>query len=121
MRYTYEGAATAILEIGSVRLLTDPAFDPPGGEYRAAPLPGFGCRKLTGPALEADAVGPWMPCCSPTTTTSTTWTLRAGSFWHRRRRFDAKEAAAAARVLQARTSIDVEVDVYALPIRINSL
>jgi L-ascorbate metabolism protein UlaG (beta-lactamase superfamily) len=58
LRYTYVGAATAILEIGSVRLLTDPAFDPPGGKYRAAPLPGFGCRKLTGPALEADAVGP---------------------------------------------------------------
>jgi len=57
LRYTPIGAATAVLEIGSVRLLTDPAFDPPGGRYRAAPLPGFGCRKLTGPALGADAVG----------------------------------------------------------------
>lgn len=55
--YTYVGAATAILEIGSVRMLVDPAFDPPGGRYRGAPLPGFGCTKLTGPAIPADTVG----------------------------------------------------------------
>lgn len=58
LRYTYVGAATSILEVGSLRLLTDPAFDPPGGRYRAAPMPGFGCTKLTGPAIIPEAVGP---------------------------------------------------------------
>ena len=57
MRYTAIGAATAIIEVGALRLLVDPAFDPPGGRYRAAPLPGFGCTKVTGPAIAADAIG----------------------------------------------------------------
>jgi L-ascorbate metabolism protein UlaG (beta-lactamase superfamily) len=51
------GGGPAILEIGSLRLLTDPAFDPPAGRYRAAPLPGFGCRKLTGSAIPSSAIG----------------------------------------------------------------
>jgi L-ascorbate metabolism protein UlaG (beta-lactamase superfamily) len=33
MRVTHVGTATAILEIDSLRLVTDPALDPPGGHY----------------------------------------------------------------------------------------
>ncbi|MET7617514.1 MBL fold metallo-hydrolase [Streptomyces sp. NPDC005408] len=50
----YLGGPTAILEIGGLRLLTDPTFDPPG-EYP------IGERKLVksaGPALAADETGP---------------------------------------------------------------
>jgi L-ascorbate metabolism protein UlaG (beta-lactamase superfamily) len=54
-RVTHFGTATLLLEIGGLRLLTDPAFDPPGGSYDF----GFGARseKLLGPALPAEAVG----------------------------------------------------------------
>jgi L-ascorbate metabolism protein UlaG (beta-lactamase superfamily) len=48
------GGPTALLEIGGLRLLTDPAFDAPG------PVPG-GHRTLTktmGPALAAEEIGP---------------------------------------------------------------
>jgi L-ascorbate metabolism protein UlaG (beta-lactamase superfamily) len=54
MRVQYLGGPTAILEIGGVRILTDPTFDPPG-EYS------IGERVLTktqGPALEPSEVGP---------------------------------------------------------------
>ncbi len=44
-----------ILEIGSLRLLTDPVFDPPGGNYRFGL--GTGSKKLTAPALSPDQVG----------------------------------------------------------------
>jgi L-ascorbate metabolism protein UlaG (beta-lactamase superfamily) len=52
---THIGTATLLLEIGGLRLLTDPALDPPGGRYSF----GFGTssRKLTGPAISADALG----------------------------------------------------------------
>ncbi len=54
---TYIGGPTAIIEFAGVRLLTDPTFDPAGGEYSsgAATL-----RKLSGPALrpaEASSLG----------------------------------------------------------------
>ncbi|NMO17875.1 MBL fold metallo-hydrolase [Pyxidicoccus fallax] len=52
---THIGTATLLLEIGSLRLLTDPAFDPPGGSY------GFGwgtrSRRTSGPALPVERLG----------------------------------------------------------------
>ena len=52
---TYVGGPTALLEVGGVRLLTDPTFDPAGGEYRT---PAYVLRKNQGPALSPEAVGP---------------------------------------------------------------
>lgn len=52
---TYIGGPTALLEFGGVRLVTDPTFDPAGGEY---PSGAASLRKLTGPALSAAEVGP---------------------------------------------------------------
>ncbi len=45
---TYLGAATALLEVGPFRLLTDPALDP-AGSYRGA--------KLIGPPIPPDRMG----------------------------------------------------------------
>lgn len=52
---THIGTAALLLEIGPIRILTDPVFDPPGGSYHF----GYGTssRKLTGPALGADELG----------------------------------------------------------------
>lgn len=52
---TYIGGPTALLELGGLRLLTDPTFDPGGTEY---PTPVYVLRKTMGPALAADAIGP---------------------------------------------------------------
>lgn len=56
LHLTHIGTATLVIEIDGVRLLTDPAFDPPGATY------GFGwgtrSRRLAGPALAAAALGP---------------------------------------------------------------
>jgi L-ascorbate metabolism protein UlaG (beta-lactamase superfamily) len=52
---TYIGGPTALLEFGGLRLLTDPTFDPAGSEYRHGPVT---LRKLSGPALGAEALGP---------------------------------------------------------------
>jgi hypothetical protein len=49
------GGPTAVLEIGGVRLLTDPTFDPPG-EYEVAP--GRVLAKLREPALRPERIGP---------------------------------------------------------------
>jgi L-ascorbate metabolism protein UlaG (beta-lactamase superfamily) len=49
--FTLVGGPTALFEYASLRWLTDPAFSPPG-EYEG------GLVKLTGPAVEPDAVGP---------------------------------------------------------------
>jgi L-ascorbate metabolism protein UlaG (beta-lactamase superfamily) len=38
LRITYIGGPTALLEFGGLRLLTDPTFDPPAGEYRTVPV-----------------------------------------------------------------------------------
>jgi L-ascorbate metabolism protein UlaG (beta-lactamase superfamily) len=54
MRVQYLGGPTAILEIGGVRILTDPTFDPPG-EY---PIGERVLTKTQGPALEPSEVGP---------------------------------------------------------------
>lgn len=52
---THLGTATIILEIGSLRLLTDPAFDPAGGKYSFGY--GTGSKKLTAPSISAEAIG----------------------------------------------------------------
>jgi L-ascorbate metabolism protein UlaG (beta-lactamase superfamily) len=53
---THVGGPTALIEIGPWRLLTDPTFDPPGGSYRFGW--GTGSRKLSGPAISSEAIGP---------------------------------------------------------------
>ena len=52
---TYIGGPTAVIEFAGVRLLTDPTFDPAGGEY---PSGAAVLRKLTGPAITVDQLGP---------------------------------------------------------------
>ena len=54
-RITYIGTATMLLEIGSIRLLTDPVFDPAGGNYYF----GYGTssKKLTPPAMKPEDIG----------------------------------------------------------------
>ena len=53
---TYVGGPTALLELGGLRLLTDPTFDPPGRRY----FFGWGTvsRKLAGPAIAATDLPP---------------------------------------------------------------
>jgi L-ascorbate metabolism protein UlaG (beta-lactamase superfamily) len=51
---TYVGGPTALLEFGGLRWLTDPTFDPAGGEY---PSGAATLRKLSGPALSPEALG----------------------------------------------------------------
>ena len=55
VRLTHIGTATMLLEIGSLRLLTDPAFDPAGGHY----FFGYGTNsiKLTEPAIKSEDLG----------------------------------------------------------------
>ena len=52
---THISTATLLLEIGSLRLLTDPVFDPAGGQY----FFGYGTHsvKLTEPAIKAEDIG----------------------------------------------------------------
>jgi L-ascorbate metabolism protein UlaG (beta-lactamase superfamily) len=54
-RITHIGTATMLLEIGTIRLLTDPVFDPPGGDYHF----GYGTssKKLTPPAMKPEDIG----------------------------------------------------------------
>ncbi len=52
---TYIGGPTALIELGGVRLLTDPTFDPAGEEYRTSV---YTLRKSISPALGTDAIGP---------------------------------------------------------------
>jgi L-ascorbate metabolism protein UlaG (beta-lactamase superfamily) len=51
---THIGGPTVLLEVGGLRLLTDPTFDPAGGVYPSGPAT---LRKLSGPALTPDALG----------------------------------------------------------------
>lgn len=53
-RLTYIGGPTALLEVGGLRLLTDPTFDPAGAEYRTAI---YTLRKTEGPAIPAADIG----------------------------------------------------------------
>jgi L-ascorbate metabolism protein UlaG (beta-lactamase superfamily) len=55
LQLTYIGGSTALLELGGLRLLTDPTFDPAGQEYK---LPLYSLRKTMGPAIAPDRVGP---------------------------------------------------------------
>ncbi|HEY2375207.1 MAG TPA: MBL fold metallo-hydrolase [Gemmatimonadaceae bacterium] len=50
---TYVGGPTALIEIGGLRLLTDPTFDPAGSSYETTV---YTLRKTIGPALAADAL-----------------------------------------------------------------
>jgi L-ascorbate metabolism protein UlaG (beta-lactamase superfamily) len=56
LKITYVGGPTALLEIGGLPLLTDPTFDPEGGEYSSGPVT---LRKLRGPAVSPEALGPF--------------------------------------------------------------
>ncbi|MGO9956257.1 MAG: MBL fold metallo-hydrolase [Solirubrobacteraceae bacterium] len=49
------GGPTPIIEIGTLRFITDPTFDPPG-HYRADTAPDS-LMKTAGPAIEADDIG----------------------------------------------------------------
>lgn len=51
---TYIGGPTCLLEFGGIRLLTDPTFDPAGGEYQSGP---FTLRKRVGPGVGPEALG----------------------------------------------------------------
>ena len=53
---TYIGGPTALIEVGELRLLTDPTFDPPGRHYNFG-LPFIGSTKTAGPAVELDELG----------------------------------------------------------------
>jgi L-ascorbate metabolism protein UlaG (beta-lactamase superfamily) len=54
LQITYIGGPTALIEFGGLRLLTDPTFDPPGGEYTAGPVT---LSKTAGPARSAESLG----------------------------------------------------------------
>jgi L-ascorbate metabolism protein UlaG (beta-lactamase superfamily) len=51
---TYIGGPTALIELGGLRLLIDPTFDPAGSEYRT---PTYVLRKTQGPAISPDEIG----------------------------------------------------------------
>lgn len=51
---TYIGGPTALLEMGELRLLTDPTFDPAGTAY---PTKVYTLRKTAGPALDPKSLG----------------------------------------------------------------
>jgi L-ascorbate metabolism protein UlaG (beta-lactamase superfamily) len=53
-RITYVGGPTALIEVGGLRLLTDPTLDPGGTEY---PTAAYTLVKSQSPALTVDAVG----------------------------------------------------------------
>jgi L-ascorbate metabolism protein UlaG (beta-lactamase superfamily) len=55
-RITHIGGPTTLIEVGGWRVLTDPTFDPPGRYYSFGW--GTGSRKLSGPAVAADDLGP---------------------------------------------------------------
>lgn len=50
------GGPTALIEMGGLRLLTDPTFDPPGRAYKFGW--GTGSVKLAGPAVAVSDLGP---------------------------------------------------------------
>ncbi len=54
MILTYIGGPTVLLEVGGLRLLTDPTFDPAAEEYRTNE---YTLRKTAGPALGPDSLG----------------------------------------------------------------
>ena len=54
LRLTYIGGPTALIEIGGLRFLTDPTFDPAGSRY---PTSEYVLRKTQGPALPPAGLG----------------------------------------------------------------
>src|SRR5437868_2293858 len=56
VKVTHIGTATVLLEVADLRLITDPALDPPGGAYRFAL--GLGSVKTEGPALPPGGLEP---------------------------------------------------------------
>lgn len=52
---TYIGGPTAVLSIDGVRLITDPTFDPAGGDYTSGAV---SLHKTRGPALMPEQLGP---------------------------------------------------------------
>ncbi|MDW5597780.1 MBL fold metallo-hydrolase [Conexibacter stalactiti] len=56
VRITHVGGPTALIEVGGWRLLTDPTFDAPGRRYNFGW--GTSSRKLAGPALTPEQLGP---------------------------------------------------------------
>ncbi len=56
MRITHVGGPTVLLEVGGWRVLTDPTFDAPGRRYAFGW--GSSSRKLTGPAIPVEELGP---------------------------------------------------------------
>jgi L-ascorbate metabolism protein UlaG (beta-lactamase superfamily) len=56
VRVTHVGGPTVLIEAGGWRFLTDPTFDPPGRRYAFGW--GTSSRKLFGPAVSTDALGP---------------------------------------------------------------
>ncbi|MFQ5652012.1 MAG: MBL fold metallo-hydrolase [bacterium] len=57
MQATYVGTATLILEIGPLRLLTDPVFDPAGSHGRVGVIPGTRYASLVGASIGPQEVG----------------------------------------------------------------
>ncbi len=55
VRITHIGGPTALVEIGSLRILTDPTFDPAGSRYVYGP--NFEANKLTNPAIALSELG----------------------------------------------------------------
>lgn len=56
VRITHIGGPTVLIEVGGLRVLTDPTFDPPGGDYRFGW--GTGSTKLAGPAVAPTELPP---------------------------------------------------------------
>jgi L-ascorbate metabolism protein UlaG (beta-lactamase superfamily) len=54
LQVTCIGGPTALLQLGGLRLLTDPTFDPAGSEY---PTPLYTLQKLSAPTLSPEAIG----------------------------------------------------------------
>jgi L-ascorbate metabolism protein UlaG (beta-lactamase superfamily) len=54
LKFTYIGGPTALIEMGGLRLLTDPTFDPAGSEYKTLV---YTLRKTKGPALSPESLG----------------------------------------------------------------
>jgi L-ascorbate metabolism protein UlaG (beta-lactamase superfamily) len=54
LTFTYIGGPTALIELGGLRLLTDPTFDPAGTAY---PTGLYTLRKTAGPALDPESLG----------------------------------------------------------------
>jgi L-ascorbate metabolism protein UlaG (beta-lactamase superfamily) len=54
LRLTYIGGPTVLIEVGGLRLLTDPTFDPAGTEFRTG---AYVLAKTGGPAIGAGSIG----------------------------------------------------------------